>query len=60
MCVALVERHKEVGLVLAALVAREHPPLVGPPGTTNDAAMEERALRQLWLQPTRNTLSHLK
>ena len=30
---ALIERDDEIDLVLTALVAREHPLLVGPPGT---------------------------
>jgi MoxR-like ATPase len=40
MCEALVERDGEVDVVLAALVAREHPLLVGPPGTAKSMLLD--------------------
>jgi MoxR-like ATPase len=40
MSAALVERDGEVDLVLTALVAREHPLLVGPPGTAKSMLLD--------------------
>lgn len=37
---ALIERDREVDLVLTALVAREHPLLVGPPGTAKSLLLD--------------------
>lgn len=40
MKAALVERDEEVDLVLTALLAREHPLLVGPPGTAKSLLLD--------------------
>src|SRR5439155_23963730 len=37
---ALIERDEEVDLVLTALVAQEHPLLVGPPGTAKSLLLD--------------------
>ena len=37
---ALIERDVEVDLVLTALIAREHPLLVGPPGTAKSLLLD--------------------
>lgn len=40
MCAGLVERDEEVTLVLTALIAQEHPLLVGPPGTAKSMLLD--------------------
>jgi MoxR-like ATPase len=40
MKAALIERDEEVELVLASLIAREHPLLVGPPGTAKSLLLD--------------------
>ena len=37
---ALIERDEEIDLVLTALVCREHPLLVGPPGTAKSLLLD--------------------
>src|SRR3954452_2035189 len=37
---ALIERDDEIDLILTALVAREHPLLVGPPGTAKSLLLD--------------------
>jgi MoxR-like ATPase len=40
LCASLIERDEEIDLVLTALVAREHPLLVGPPGTAKSMLLD--------------------
>lgn len=40
---ALVEREEEIDLVLVALICREHPLLVGPPGTAKSLLLDSLA-----------------
>lgn len=40
---SLIERHEEIDMVLTALIAQEHPLLVGPPGTAKSLLLDTLA-----------------
>jgi MoxR-like ATPase len=53
LCAALIERDAEIDLVLTALIAQEHPLLVGPPGTAKSLLLD--SLMQ-WMHGQRFTI----
>src|SRR5713101_4103545 len=54
---ALIERDEEIDLVLTALVAQEHPLLVGPPGTAKSLLLDSL---MGWLHGRRFTMLFTK
>ncbi len=57
LSVALIERDEEIDLVLTALVCREHPLLVGPPGTGKSLLLDSL---MAWLHGRRFTILFTK